>query len=51
MECLKHKSLDGFYKTMSFSYDQTRAMLIRESRKAWILIGAVFISGILAALL
>lgn len=51
VECLKHKSLDGFYKTMSFSYYQTKAMLVRERQKAWILIGAVFAGGLLASLL
>lgn len=37
IEGIKHGTLDGLHKTMSFSFYQTRAMLVRESRKVWIL--------------
>lgn len=46
VESLKHGSLDGFYKTMSFSFYQTRAMLERESRKLWILVCSLIAGGV-----
>ncbi len=45
VEALKHGSLDGIYKSMSFSFYQTRAMLVRESRKLWILVWSIIIAG------
>lgn len=41
MESVKNKSLNGFYKCMSFSSDQTRYMLIRETKRVWIIMIAL----------
>lgn len=38
LEGIKHGTLDGTHKTMSFSFQQTRAMMIRESYKDWLLV-------------
>lgn len=51
LEGLKHKSLCGFYKTMSFSYYQTRAMMNRESSKLWRLFLSLLVYAVIVLVL
>ncbi len=51
IEGIKNGTFDGVHKTMSFSYYQTRAMLIRESRKVWILLISLVLSGLFIILI
>lgn len=50
LEGLKHHTFDGFYKTMSFSNEQTKHILYRESQKMW-LMAASLVLGSMAAFL
>lgn len=47
-EGLKHKSLCGVFKCLSFSAEQTKHMLEREMKKMWIIIVAMIVSGMIA---
>lgn len=50
LEGLKHHTMDGFYKTMSFSNEQTKHMLLRESRKMWLMAGSLVLGSTAAFL-
>lgn len=51
LEGMKHGTLDGLYRTMSFSFWQTRAMMVRESAKVGILTCSLAAGGVAAVLI
>jgi len=49
-ESVKHKNLSGFTRAMSFSPQQTKYILKRETNRIWIILLAFVVSVIVTAL-